>query len=972
MGDPLKCPDTSNAPCDFTNPNVLDDKGCVFCVLQLQIFYQMSHALAGYEEEGLIFSSNDEMKELLSTANVESKNAESYGNLGEQMIASIMRIRMVLVYFMMQVALISAACCAAGSWRSKQKLIKSGGWCALIALCIALFSYSINKPIAVIVEESVNAMVAANDDLGSAGGNSTDMPLMQILAYCKSSDEDSGDDSSNSFDLKFAADLAAMINPNATATSSSPAAVKDSIKLASATIFGLQTYFLSSPQLTEALGNGVEMLPIVNGLFAAVSNIISIIDCEVAYQVFERILVILQDEAVGSFNAIADAEISLCVILAVIFFTSRFTAYVLDRPRKLWYCAETNRWFRFKAAYNAHVSLLKKKKASMISNMMSQFTKSVTPSFSCINIAIEIAMSFHIFLFMLIPNAMMAMSGNGFNGVKDYVPAVLLATALIGLFSTWASTKGKCSASGATFAVILAFFAAATCVLGAAENLRDTLDCLEIMDNAMTEVQVLRDECERVGDDVCEDASYAAALTAAQDGAGGIQCDFGSISEYAQGMIFSLVCFLLCLMAFITGIAYLCARSHLVTDKVRKTMLKASKNSTAAGKQDALIESLGGKRTDGLNSDLQGEIIVKFKRWKTQLWFQLLVGGGVLGASVGAGFAFKAAQDLIAVDKVEWKFNQCGAGTKCCNGLESNCDKPLNEITFAGVHNSMSNAQDGWLSPNNFLPHIGALNLGYRGLMIDTFLFDGDFDSSTPETLYACHGLCAFGKRTAFDEFNHTKVWLDNNPDDLVVLFMENYGGNDASNAMHDVFETLELNDKLVERNADGTWPTMGECLENGKQIVMLKQTPDCIPGVDTKCPMGYMPMFPAFTSTANEDALGGTYDTPYSINDKTDFYKDVENKIFDDTILDGLEGRDQRGLEDPKNLFSANHFITSPVASPTFAHAINWDPFVSERIQGLEEAKGRRLNFVWIDFWSIGDVVQACQENNKLPIPTL
>ena len=111
--------------------------------------------------------------------------------------------------------------------------------------------------------------------------------------------------------------------------------------------------------------------------------------------------------------------------------------------------------------------------------------------------------------------------------------------------------------------------------------------------------------------------SYAAALTSAQDAEpGGLKCDFASISEYGQGMIFSLVCSLLCLMAFFTGIAFLCARNHLVTDKVRKTMLKASKNATAAGKSDALIESLGGKRTDGLNTDFWGEMNLRVKRLK--------------------------------------------------------------------------------------------------------------------------------------------------------------------------------------------------------------------------------------------------------------------------------------------------------------------------------------------------------------------
>ena len=289
--------------------------------------------------------------------------------------------------------------------------------------------------------------------------------------------------------------------------------MKDSIKLASATMIGLQAYFLSSPSLTLALGNGVDMLPIINGIFAAVGNIIAIIDCEVAYQVFERILDIMQDEAVATFKNIANAEITLCFILAAIFCISRFASFVLDRPRKIWYCAESGRWFRFKAAYNAHMSLLEKRKkmsgvgrassAIKVSedcdarseapkrceycafpvqffafsahcfaplhcvanslhpsqNFAKHSARSIVPSFSCINIAMEIAMTFHIFLFMLIPNALFAMSG-GFKGVSPYVPGMLMATSTIGLTSTWSVGKSKGALCVAAFAVTLAFLAA--------------------------------------------------------------------------------------------------------------------------------------------------------------------------------------------------------------------------------------------------------------------------------------------------------------------------------------------------------------------------------------------------------------------------------------------------------------------------------------------------------------------------------
>ena len=90
-------------------------------------------------------------------------------------------------------------------------------------------------------------------------------------------------------------------------------------------------------------------------------------------------------------------------------------------------------------------------------------------------------------------------------------------------------------------------------------------------------------------------------MTTAQEGSG-LECDFGSVSDYAQGMIFCFVNFLLCVMTFLSGICYLCARNHLVTDSVRKTMLKASKSATADGATNDMIERLGGERTDGLGS----------------------------------------------------------------------------------------------------------------------------------------------------------------------------------------------------------------------------------------------------------------------------------------------------------------------------------------------------------------------------------
>ena len=57
----------------------------------------------------------------------------------------------------------------------------------------------------------------------------------------------------------------------------------------------------------------------------------------------------------------------------------------------------------------------------------------------------------------------------------------------------------------------------------------------------------------------------------------------------------------------------------------------------------------------------------------------------------------------------------------CCNGLASNCNLPLNQVTFAMAHNAMSSLEDGFIAGYNHLDSLEkAMVAGYRGLMLDS------------------------------------------------------------------------------------------------------------------------------------------------------------------------------------------------------------------------------------------------------------
>ena len=849
----------------------------------------------------------------------------------------------------------------------------------MVGLSVALFSYAVNKPIAVMVEESVEVLVRAGNDMSELTEEEKEMPLIQVLAYCKPAEE--GDDSSG-FDLSFAADLADMISGQESGGSgTTPEAVRLSIEAATQTMSGLMLYFQSSPSLSLAMGLGVELLPIVNHVFDAVRNVISIIDCGVAFTFFENMIDVLDEHAVPSFKSIAAAEYSICALLVAVFALSRFTAYVLDRPRKLWHCEETGRWFRFRAAYNAHVALNKRKKRSgtaVVGAAAKKLARALTPAFSCVDIALTIAAVFHMTLFVMIPNAFMAMGGSGFRGVPAYVPFAMLATSVVGLASTWTPSKTKISAAGAIVAVILALVTSLTCVLAMAVQADNTFTCYTVVSEAM--------EAVRVADAEGEDVSYAEALVEAQESEG-LSCSFTDIADYTQSMIFCLVNFLMTLVCFAAGSAYLCSRGHMVTDGVRKTMLKVSAAGTEDGRRNNLIESLGGTRTDGLgNKSGLAKFSVDVRRMKGTWQFKAAVVACCGVAAAGAAWVMKRAGDTAngsVTTLADWEFATC-SGVGCCNGLASNCGRRINEVTFAGIHNSMSNGEDGWLTPNHRLPHLGALEAGYRALLNDVYMHDGDFDGPEEDSLYVCHGLCSFGKRKASEDFGITKRWLDENPNEIIQIFFENPDGALGDDALWSEFELLGMNDMLIVRDGDGLWPTMGEAIEGGKRIMLMKFA-GCDPNAATEegrtitptdgyygtgrpaypCPEGYHKGF----------EVG--YDTPYHLSTSHDMYKTVDNvhggECVDDpcTYSANVQLRPANAVGFTEGgFFMVNHFLTPPIAA--FALEMNAEDLIKDRIEALEDVMCVRVGQIAIDFWSVGSLgpVKAAQWNNKRPLP--
>jgi len=370
----------------------------------------------------------------------------------------------------------------------------------------------------------------------------------------------------------------------------------------------------------------------------------------------------------------------------------RFAAFVLDRPRKLWHCAETNRWFRFRASYNAHVRLLEKKKQAGILDYAKHFVHLPRVHFSFIGLAMEISLVYHITMFVLIPNAFMALSG--FKGVPSAVPVALLSVPAVGLLSTWHPVHHGVTTIGAIVSVLLALGGCGMLAFVVYDQSMAVVTCTDLMESAYGRVQQAQLEGETV--------SYGEVLREAQRGEG-LSCTFTDLSDYAQSIVFCLVQMALLGLCFLSGCCYVCARNHLVSDSMRKALLKESKKGTAKGAEDGVVEAMGGVRSDGLGSSERKRWWAKLRRWEGTREFKVIVVVGLLAGVAGSGWVMTGVgQELRGMEADSWEFSECGASSvDCCGGLESNCDKRLDEITIAAVHNSMSNAEDLWIAPNN-------------------------------------------------------------------------------------------------------------------------------------------------------------------------------------------------------------------------------------------------------------------------------
>ncbi|MFI6986466.1 hypothetical protein ACIBSV_49060 [Embleya sp. NPDC050154] len=312
-----------------------------------------------------------------------------------------------------------------------------------------------------------------------------------------------------------------------------------------------------------------------------------------------------------------------------------------------------------------------------------------------------------------------------------------------------------------------------------------------------------------------------------------------------------------------------------------------------------------------------------------------------------SGAAVVAAGAIALTIFVPVPTSGSGADAKRCNGMTELCNRRYDQVAYLATHNSMSSTAARFLSPLQDADIVTQLDAGVRGLLVDSYtweapeevagrLAESDLDPESRKIvagvvndvaparpgLWLCHSVCRGGALPMVETLRAVGQWMDRNPHEVVTLIVQ-----DAITAQQTEWAFREAGlERLLYTPAadpDEPWPTLGTMIEHNRRLVVFAERAD-----------GPVPWYRNFYKYGME--------TPYAYTSPTE-----------------MNCAPYRG-DVGKRLFLLNNFITSAGGSRLDAGVVNSRPFLLDRARRCERERGAQVNFVAVDFATIGDAKGA------------
>ena len=263
-----------------------------------------------------------------------------------------------------------------------------------------------------------------------------------------------------------------------------------------------------------------------------------------------------------------------------------------------------------------------------------------------------------------------------------------------------------------------------------------------------------------------------------------------------------------------------------------------------------------------------------------------------------------------------------------CNGYETLCSKPYNEVSYLTTHNAYNSKEDGFKFPNQKRNISAQLNYGVRALMIDVYDVSGQLE--------VYHGFKILGSRPFIDILKEINNFMDANKNEVVTIILECYASSDQIAAD---FKNSGLSKYLYTKTINEEWKTLEQMITDNSRIVVFSDRNDAQKGQE---------WYHYIWDYAVE--------TNFSNNKKEDFSCDFNR---------GSNNADN------KDLFIINHFLNTyvmGVGSPSKSKEANANPYFIERIRACQQQTGKFPNFISVDFYDSGNCKEVLDIINNTP----
>ncbi|WP_460797158.1 hypothetical protein [Nocardioides pacificus] len=309
-------------------------------------------------------------------------------------------------------------------------------------------------------------------------------------------------------------------------------------------------------------------------------------------------------------------------------------------------------------------------------------------------------------------------------------------------------------------------------------------------------------------------------------------------------------------------------------------------------------------------------------------------------------------------------------GPPICNGHIELCARRYDDVAFAATHNSMAAADEaGWFFAEQPDGILSQLDHGIRVFLIDSWYgqhtsrpgvianTDGgwaagmaearrtigpgavasairlrdafDLRPHGPVKPYLCHSLCELGSTDWLRVMKDVAAWMRAHPREVVTFFVQDQVSPEDT---AELVQRAGLRPFVHLQQEREPWPTLGSMLASGRRLVFLME---------------------------NESG-GSAY--PWLL----DGFSWVQDTPFLFRSPAAFSCAPNRGDVDAP-LFLLNHWITAKAREVSSARAVNSREILLSRVEKCAAERNRLPNFVAVDFYDQGDLLDVVDTINGL-----